>query len=172
MQRCRICQLDKAPDEFESVRGKTRRHECKHCRRGGRQQRAMLTDRGDTASLVSIVSGGVVHADEQSDGHELEEQLRQLTVDLRNLKGSSKVDAQRLVQLEIEIQNLRECSKSDPLWSIVLIVALSTCTFVILQWIERQLRALRQGRTEDSHTQWLEKNVEQTHNAITEEGAT
>ena len=149
MQRCRICQLDKAPDEFESVRGKTRRHECKQCRRGGRQQRAMLTDRSDTASLVS---GGVVHADEQSDGHDLEEQLRQLTADLRNLKGSTKADALRIVQLEIDIQNQRECSKSDPLWSIVLIVTLSTCTFVILQWIERQLTAFRQGRTVDSHT--------------------
>ena len=141
MQRCRICQHDKAPDEFESVRGKTRRHECKHCRRWGRQQRAMSTDRSDTAS---IVSGGVVHADEQTDGHDLEEQLRQLTADLRNLKGSTKVDAQRLVQLEIEIQNLRESSKPDPLWSIVLIVTLSTCMFIILQWC-------REVRTEDRH---------------------
>ena len=141
MQRCRICQHDKAPDEFEGVRGKTRRHECKHCRRGGRQQRAMLTDRSDTAS---IVSGGVVQADEQSDGHELEGQLRQLTAVLRNLKGSTKADAQRLVQLEIEIQNLRESSKPDPLWSIVLIVTLSTCMFIILQWC-------REVRAEDRH---------------------
>ena len=74
-----------------------------------------------------------MHADEQSDGHDLEEQLRQLTADLRNLRGSTKADAQRLVQLEIGIQNLRECSKSDPLWNIVLIVALSTCIFIILQ---------------------------------------
>ena len=112
-----------------------------------------------------------MHADEQTDGHDLEEQLRQLTADLRNLKGSTKVDAQRLVQLEIEIQNLRESSKPDPLWSIVLIVTLSTCTFIILQWTERQLTAFRQGRAEDSHTQGYEKNEEHTH-ATTEEGAT
>jgi hypothetical protein len=109
----------------------------------------MSTDRSDTASLVS---GGVVHADEQSDGHDLEEQIRQLTADLRNLKGRTKVDAHRLVQLEIEIQNQRECSKPDPLWSIVMIVTLSTCTFVILQWIERQLTAFRHGRVEENRT--------------------
>ena len=90
-----------------------------------------------------------MHADEQSDGHDLEEQLRQLTADLRNLRGSTKADAQRLVQLEIDIQNLRECSKSDPLWNIVLIVALSTCIFIILQWLERPLTAFRPGRPED-----------------------
>ena len=148
MQRCRICQHDKAPDEFESVRGKTRRHECKHCRRWGRQQRAMSTDRSDTAS---IVSGGVVHADEQTDGHDLEEQLRQLTADLRNLKGSTKSDARRLVQLEIDIQNQRECSKPDPLWVIVLSVTLSTCMFILLQWTERQLASCREVRAEDCH---------------------
>ena len=85
-----------------------------------------------------------MQADEQPDGHDLEGQLRQLTADLRNLKGSTKVDAQRLVQLEIEIQNLRESSKPDPLWSIVLIVTLSTCMFIILQWC-------REVRTEDRH---------------------
>ena len=85
-----------------------------------------------------------MHADEQSDGHDLEGQLRQLTADLRNLKGSTKDDAQRLVRLEIEIQNLREYSKPDPLWSIVLIVTLSTCMFIILQWC-------REVRVEDRH---------------------
>jgi hypothetical protein len=148
MRRCRVCQHDKALDEFESVRGKTRRYECKHwhCRREERQQRAMQTDRSDTASLVS---GGIVHADEQSDGHDLEDQLRHLSADLRNLRESAKSDAQRLVQLEIGIQNQRE---SDPLWNIVLIVTLSTCTFIILQWIERQLTVFRQARAEDNRT--------------------
>jgi hypothetical protein len=111
----------------------------------------MLTDRSDTAS---IVSGGAVHVDVPSDGHRdyLEEQLRQLTADIRNLKGSTKTDAQRLVQLEIDIQYLRQCSKSDPLWSIVLIVTLSTCMFIILQWIERHLTVFRQARAEDNRT--------------------
>ena len=151
MQRCRICQHDKTLDEFESVRGNTRRHECKQCRREARQQRAMMTDRSDTAS---IVSGGAVHVDVPSDGHRdyLEGQLRQLTADIRSLKGTTKTDAQRLVQLEIDIQNLRQCSKSDPLWNIMLIVALSTCMFLILQWTERQLTALRQARAEDNRT--------------------
>ena len=146
MLRCRICQHDKTLDEFEVVRGNTRRHECKPCRREARQQRAMLTDRSDT---VSLVSGGVVHADEQSDGHDLEGQLRHLTADLRNLRESMKSDVQRLVQLEIGIQNPRE---SDPLWNIVLIVTLSTCTFILLQWIERQMTAFRQARAEDNRT--------------------
>ena len=93
-----------------------------------------------------------MHADEQTDGHDLEEQLRQLTAVLRNMKDTTKADARRIVQLEIDIQNQRECSKSDPLWNIVLIVTLSTCTFIILQLIERQLPAFRQARAEDSHT--------------------
>ena len=151
MQRCRICQHGKTLDEFESVRGNTRRHECKQCRREARQQRAMMTDRSDTAS---IVSGGAVHVDVASDGHRdyLEGQVRQLTADIRSLKGTTKTDAQRLVQLEIDIQNLRQCSKSDPLWNIMLIVALSTCMFIILQWIERQLTAFRPARAEVTRT--------------------
>jgi hypothetical protein len=80
MQRCRICQHDKALDEFESVRGKSRRHECKHCRREERRQRASAVQ-SDTASLVS---GGTVPVDDVSDGRYLEEQLRQLTVDIRS----------------------------------------------------------------------------------------
>jgi hypothetical protein len=146
MQRCRICQRDKAFDEFESVRGKTRRHECKHCRREERRQRAS-TEQSDTAS---IVSGGTVHVDEASDARYLEEQLRQLTADIRNMKGSTKRDAQRLVQLEMDVQNRCECSNSDPLWHIVLVVALSTCTFIILRWLERELTAFRQARVGES----------------------
>jgi hypothetical protein len=111
----------------------------------------MMTDRSDTAS---IVSGGAVHVDVASDGHRdyLEGQVRQLTADIRSLKGTTKTDAQRLVQLEIDIQNLRQCSKSDPLWNIMLIVALSTCMFIILQWIERQLTAFRPARAEVTRT--------------------
>jgi len=95
-----------------------------------------------------------VHVDVPSDGHRdyLEEQLRQLTADIRFLKGSTKTDAQRLVQLEIDIQILRQCSKSDPLWNIMLIVALSTCIFIFLQWLERQLTAFRPARAEVTHT--------------------
>ena len=91
-----------------------------------------------------------MHVDDASDGRYLEEQLRQLTADMRNMKGSTKRDAQRLVQLEMDVQNRCECSNSDPLWHIALIVALSTCTFIILRWLERELTAFRQARVEES----------------------
>ena len=125
MQRCCFCQVDRALGEFESVRGQTRRHECKNCRREARQRRASSTGRSD--DTASIVSGGASHLDIQPDEsyQHLETQIRQLTADVRN--GLTNVDVKRLIRMEIAILNQRESSKADPFWSILLIVASSTC---------------------------------------------
>ena len=150
MQRCCFCQVDRTLGEFESVRGNTRRHECKNCRREARQRRASSTGRSD--DTVSIVSGGASHLDIQSDEPylHLEAQIRQLTADVRN--GLTNVDVKRLIRMEIAILNQRESSKPDPLWSILLIVALSTCMFIILRWLESQLASVRQTRAEENHS--------------------
>ena len=87
----------------------------------------------------------------------IEEQLRALTDEHRKGGIASTRMGQRLVQLEREMQSRQgametcECTKPDPLWSILLIVALSTCTFIILRWLESQLASVRQARAEENH---------------------
>ena len=165
MRHCSICRIGKQLHEFESVRGNCWRNECRECRRVQRRQRTRAND--DTAS---IVSGGAVT--QASDGdydmsaraqeerirvslRPIEEQLRALTDEHR--KGSMPTIGQRLVKLEREMQSRRgakemcEFTKPDPLCSILLIVALSTCMFIILRWLESQLASVRQARAEENH---------------------
>ena len=169
MPRCRICSLDKANEDFSITNGYLRQI-CKACRNEQRRQRYSDGVSVTTADYSAGGGGAVTLA--ASDGdydvtalewrirdslRPIDEQLRVLTDEHRKGSIASTRMGQRLVQLEREMQSRRgametcECTKPDPLWNILLIVALSTCMFIILRWVESQLASVRHARAEENH---------------------
>ena len=146
MPRCRICTHDKAIEDF-SVSNGYQRNVCIVCRNVQRAaaRRLCSSDNVSTASSNLRVGGGdgVLDDDKHSDEAflNLEMQLRDLTVEVRTGMANGK----RLIQMEIELQRLKLSAThaSDPFWSLVLTVMLTTFMFILFRWVETSIHNRR-----------------------------
>jgi len=138
MPRCRICSLDKTNEDFSITNGYLRQI-CKACRNAQRRQRS--SDGASVASVDFSVGGGALDVDNHREDEQyrhIEMQLRHLTDEVRTGIVNTDGCVRRIIQMEIALQNLkaRASCDSDPFWSIVVMVVLSTCVFVICRWVE------------------------------------
>ena len=157
MPCCRICSLDKANEDFSITNGYLRQI-CKACRNAQRRQRSSDGASVASASVDFSVGGGhggaldVDNHREDEQYRHIEMQLRHLTDEVRTGMVNSDGCVRRLIQMEIDIQNLkaRASCDSDPFWSIVIMLVLSTCVFVICRWLETTMLAAPRHRRGES----------------------